>query len=222
MPSKKPRRRPVSPLKLPLPSQFPVPSAGHELHLPHGYPTHVDSGPSPQHYVAALDHSGKCVHCKCEDRIDREPGKFPRCYSCGATQLYMGKFYDAPCVTPNGRTDGHMSYIRLGQGPPEGPRWEVCLYCGRKWDEPLPEWPEIEEEDIRVETGIGGGTGVFAGTSGLGNYCWVRITHLGHADVRAFSDVEESLLKNKAIALKSIREQLKRVGRGAYPVEEIL
>jgi hypothetical protein len=82
------------------------------------------------HYYVPED-----VTCRgCEggwDKIDCYPGSYPRCYlGCGAILLYLGRVPSAPCVTPNGRIDGHMSYVRshvngreLGQ--------LICDFCRR-------------------------------------------------------------------------------------------
>ena len=49
------------------------------------------------------------------DRIDCYPGAYPRCrLGCGAILLYLGRVPSASCVSPNGRIDGHMSYVRGG------------------------------------------------------------------------------------------------------------
>jgi hypothetical protein len=203
------RRRPVSPLSLPLPSQFPVP--GPFLTTP---PTTVAPAPYGDHgYVAALDHSGTCRACGKEGWIDRHPNRFPRCGACGVIQFYMGKFYDAPCVTPNGRTDGHGSYTKNHHRNKDGLYVGVCAFCDRDSDEPLPEWPELNEEDLEFESfSVDRGK---VGPLKIG----VGVTHKP-SGLKSMCNVEASLLKNKAKALKGLREQLKRVGRGAYNPEE--
>lgn len=193
--------------------------------LPAGYPTLIDSGPFPERYVAALDRSGTCMACKETDCITRAPGTFPYCWKCGTKQLYMGKFYEAPCVTGNGRTDGHMSYVKSSGVIKDGIHLSVCAFCGRDWDDLLPEWPELDEEDLEVTEFIErrlmpAATGPLR-ASHYECHHGVRIVHTP-SQVAVSCVQEVSRLKNKALALKLLREQLKRVGRGAYSPEELL
>lgn len=63
------------------------------------------------------------------DRIDCYPGRYPRCYlGCGAILLYLGRVPSADCISPNGRIDGHMTYVRGGW--PGRPM--TCDFCGKR------------------------------------------------------------------------------------------
>lgn len=218
---------PLERLHMPLPTDFPVTCSKcpHRAHA--GGPCtaeedcacnladtqRIPPAPYGDHgYVAALDRSGTCLSCGKEGWIERHPGRFPRCGNCGVKLLYMGKFYDAPCISGNGRTDCHGSYVKNSGIIKNGMHLSACAFCGRDLDELLPEWPEIEEDDITVETGL---DAHFSPPRS-----WVRITHKYHPEISILEHSEVSLLKNKAIALKRVREALKRVGRGAYNLEE--
>jgi len=67
------------------------------------------------------------------------PGSLPKCWNCGAILLYLGRTPNAPCVTPNGRVDRHMSLVSGGfPGKPLR-----CSFCGR------PSWSWIEDAQGR-------------------------------------------------------------------------
>jgi hypothetical protein len=158
-------------------------------------------------YDPVRDHSGTCRKCGAVDKINRHPGRFPYCYGCGAIQLWMGKTHPAPCVDGGGSAYSHMQYVS-DFGPDEK---MVCAFCGRSSDELLPEWPEIDEKELVITRyNVHRPEGRFAG---------VRILHNG-ARLSVSCDSEKSLLKNKALALKALREQLKPIGIGAYNPEE--
>jgi hypothetical protein len=67
-----------------------------------------------------------CRGCGATDMLHCHPGSFPKCGRCGAILLYLGRVPSAPCVTPNGRVDGHMSYV---EGKPGAP--SRCSFCKR-------------------------------------------------------------------------------------------
>lgn len=65
-----------------------------------------------------------CPKCGMEDGLQCYPGEFPQCFSCQAIFLSLGRTPKAPCVTPNGRVDGHMEYVRHKDGVTR------CAFCG--------------------------------------------------------------------------------------------
>ena len=66
-----------------------------------------------------------CPSCKATDGWSCRPGEFPSCWRCGVKVLTHGRTPDAACVTPNGRIDGHMAYVRHAGGK------LVCAFCGK-------------------------------------------------------------------------------------------
>lgn len=66
-----------------------------------------------------------CPHCGATDKWTCLPGEFPRCLGCGVIVLVHGRTPAASCATPNGRVDGHRSYVRLTN---DGEL--VCAFCG--------------------------------------------------------------------------------------------
>lgn len=52
------------------------------------------------------------------------PGSWPVCQKCGAKIMCWGRTPIAPCVSPNGRVDGHNSYVAVTR---DGV-W-VCAFC---------------------------------------------------------------------------------------------
>lgn len=80
--------------------------------------------------ASALTLRGGSYHydrgCSCgadPSLVNCHPGRFPKCGGCGKTLLFLGKVPDAPCVTPNGRIDGHGAYVRFVGGK------TICDFC---------------------------------------------------------------------------------------------
>lgn len=46
-----------------------------------------------------------------------------------AKLLYPGQWTIANCISPNGRLDGHMSYVKMAHLPDA--RKTVCAFCGK-------------------------------------------------------------------------------------------
>ena len=113
----------------------------------------------------------------------------------------MGKIREAPCVDGGGSAYSHMQYVK-GFGP--GIK-SVCAFCGRTYDEPLPEWPEIEEEDLEVTTS----------NKMPGQPLEIRILHKP-TGIKVGCRIFKSALKSKAWALRALREKLKSIPIGAY------
>lgn len=67
-----------------------------------------------------------CPKCGAADGIQCRPGSWPKCFRCGVKLVQYGKTPDAECVTPNGRVDGHFSYVTGGGG-----NGLVCAFCGK-------------------------------------------------------------------------------------------
>ena len=67
-----------------------------------------------------------CPSCGATDGWTCYPGSWPKCWRCGVKVMSYGKTPDAPCVSPNGRIDGHMSYVRGIGGE------TACAFCGEK------------------------------------------------------------------------------------------
>ena len=68
-----------------------------------------------------------CPKCGATDGISCTPGEWPRCWRCGVTVLRWGRTPTAPCVTPNGRVDGHMSYVKT-----DSRGRMTCAFCGEE------------------------------------------------------------------------------------------
>jgi hypothetical protein len=67
-----------------------------------------------------------CTLCQSSDKITCWPGRFPKCWGCGAVLLYLGRVPEAPCVDGGGHITSHMKYVRrLRSG-----RF-VCHFCGK-------------------------------------------------------------------------------------------
>lgn len=67
----------------------------------------------------------RCPACDYEHpSVSFYPGRFPKCWQCGVQFVSMGKTPDAPCVTPNGRIDGHGMYVVIQNG------YVTCAFCG--------------------------------------------------------------------------------------------
>jgi len=66
-----------------------------------------------------------CPGCGAEDGWRCWPGEWPKCWRCGVIVLLFGRTPKAKCVSPNGRIDGHMSYVN-GRG-------NKCAFCGKSW-----------------------------------------------------------------------------------------
>lgn len=67
-----------------------------------------------------------CPSCGNCDATDCTPGEYPKCWGCGAIMLFRGRTPKAPCVSPSGRIDGHMKYVK---GHSKGRM--RCAFCGR-------------------------------------------------------------------------------------------
>jgi hypothetical protein len=74
-----------------------------------------------------LDPPQRCPKCGAEDGIKCVPGAWPACWRCGVKVLLWGRVPSAPCVTPNGRVDGHMSYVRT-----DAKGRTSCAFCGER------------------------------------------------------------------------------------------
>jgi hypothetical protein len=150
-------------------------------------------------YDPVRDQSGTCAKCGAVNKIRRHPGRFSYCYACGTIQLWMGKMRDAPCIDGGGSVYSHMQYVRgFGDGSKS-----VCAFCGRSEDEPLPEWPELDVEDLLFSF------------STFPNDNAVRLMHLPTGVGVEYSK-DKSRLKNKAGCLKLLRERLKAIPIGGY------
>lgn len=75
----------------------------------------------------------RCLACGKPDALQCHPGDYPKCFSCRAIILRLGRAPSAECATPNGRVDGHMAYVRMR----ESGEW-VCAFCGRGESEGMP------------------------------------------------------------------------------------
>lgn len=67
-----------------------------------------------------------CPVCEATDGWSCYPGEWPKCWRCGVKVLRFGRTPNAKCVSPNGRIDGHLTYVKTGK---KGTL--VCAFCGR-------------------------------------------------------------------------------------------
>ncbi len=65
-----------------------------------------------------------CPKCG-QEWIRCYPGEYPKCENCRVTFLTMGRTPKADCVTPSGRIDAHMKYVRIKD------QVMTCSFCGK-------------------------------------------------------------------------------------------
>jgi hypothetical protein len=79
-----------------------------------------------------VDGDDRCRACGSTESLRCFPNTFPQCWRCNAKLVYLGRVPSAPCVTPNGRVDGHGAYIKTGFSLSEGKPFSICAFCERE------------------------------------------------------------------------------------------